>query len=277
MPPGILEDVIPEIPEVIEDVPVSTTTPPDGSLPVDAPVRPEYIPENFWNAEKGEVNTEGMAKSYAELRKAFNERNNDRPAEDVEDYMSKDFFDDNGNFKSDIMPVHKDDPGLQAAYAAAKEAELGVKQANAFISNFMNGMKDFIPTPVDVEAEIKSLGENAAAKVSGLKTWVDGMKNNGELNDDTYSAILDLGKTASGIKALEVLRGKSGELAPPIGEALSGSMHMSLSDWYSATYETHGESGESRIAYNARMSELGKKLIGTGHGTFDGGGYWVNK
>ena len=34
------------------------------------PQRPEHIPEKFWDAEKGEVRVEEMAKSYAELEKA---------------------------------------------------------------------------------------------------------------------------------------------------------------------------------------------------------------
>lgn len=33
------------------------------------PVRPEWCPEKFWNAETGAVNTEGLAKSYVELEK----------------------------------------------------------------------------------------------------------------------------------------------------------------------------------------------------------------
>lgn len=33
------------------------------------PQRPEHIPEKFWDAEKGEVNVDAMAKSYAELEK----------------------------------------------------------------------------------------------------------------------------------------------------------------------------------------------------------------
>ena len=35
-----------------------------------APQRPEHIPEKFWDAEKGEVRVEELAKSYAELEKA---------------------------------------------------------------------------------------------------------------------------------------------------------------------------------------------------------------
>jgi hypothetical protein len=36
----------------------------------DKPQRPEHIPEKFWDAEKGEVRLEDLAKSYAELEKA---------------------------------------------------------------------------------------------------------------------------------------------------------------------------------------------------------------
>lgn len=38
------------------------------------PVRPEYVPEKFWRADKGEVDVEGMAKSYTSLEGAFSSR-----------------------------------------------------------------------------------------------------------------------------------------------------------------------------------------------------------
>lgn len=263
--------------EAPADENLTTTTPPDGSEPVDAPQRPEWLPENFWDKEKGEPNVEGMAKSYAELRKAFNERNNDKPGEEASAYAAEEFFDEEGNFKSETIKVAKDDPALMKAYEAAKEAGLGVKQANAFIDKFLGGMADFMPEPVDPQAELEKLGENGPAVVSGLKTWVDGMKNSGEINDDVHSAIMELGKTAAGIKALDVLRSKTGEMSLPIGEALSGSSHMSLQEWYSATYETHAEAGESRADFQKRMSDLGRKLIGNGHGTFSGSGFGIGR
>lgn len=50
------------------------TPPADESLGGDAdddkPQRPEHIPEKFWDAEKGEVRVEELAKSYAELERA---------------------------------------------------------------------------------------------------------------------------------------------------------------------------------------------------------------
>ncbi len=42
------------------------------------PQRPEHIPEKFWDADKGEVNVEAMAKSYSEL-----ERTKGKPPEEA--------------------------------------------------------------------------------------------------------------------------------------------------------------------------------------------------
>lgn len=38
--------------------------------------RPEWCPEKFWDAEKGEVNAEGMAKSYSEMEKTSSQTKN---------------------------------------------------------------------------------------------------------------------------------------------------------------------------------------------------------
>lgn len=251
-----------------------STTPPDGSPPVDALVKPDYVPENFWDSKKGEVNIEALSKSYSDLRKAFNKNNNDndKPGETIEDYFNEKYFDEDGKFKSEKISLDKEDPSLKAVYEVAKETGMGIKQTNDFINNYIEKVSDLLPQTINTEEEIKKLGNNGEKVVSGIKIWIDGMLKNGEVTEDVYSEILALGKTAAGIKALDVLRQKSGELSLPIGEALSGSTHMSIDDWYSATYETHAEPGESRQAFQERMHELGKKLIGTGHGTYSGSG-----
>jgi hypothetical protein len=60
----------------VQNANVSVSTPmgvtPAGATPAPAPdakPRPEHIPEKFWDAAKGEVNVEAMAKSYVELEK----------------------------------------------------------------------------------------------------------------------------------------------------------------------------------------------------------------
>jgi hypothetical protein len=42
---------------------------PEPSQPNAAPQRPEHVPEKFWDAAKGQVNTEALLKSYGELEK----------------------------------------------------------------------------------------------------------------------------------------------------------------------------------------------------------------
>lgn len=63
---------------VIKEEPVGPGGP-DGSPPPNladnsSPSRPEHIPEKFWDAEKGEVRYDDLAKSYAELEKKLGQR-----------------------------------------------------------------------------------------------------------------------------------------------------------------------------------------------------------
>lgn len=273
---GLLGDGV--VPEPVEEAPVEGQTteaapeevraePATILDTVELPTRPEYLDEQFWDADKGEPNVQGLAKSYKDLRTEFNKRNNDKVGETAEDYATKEFFLQEG------MESMKEDPAMMQAFAAAKEAGLGVKQAQTFINNFMGGMEDFKPQQVDVQAELAKLGKNGPHVVSGIKTWIDGMQKQGHLNDEVHSELLKLGSTAAGIKALDVLMHKSGEMNIPAGKALNGTSHMSAQDWYAATYDSHAEAGESKEAFNVRMRSLGETIFGTGHGTFNGTGF----
>ena len=246
----------------------------DGSNAVDAPTRPEWLDEQFWDKKEGEGNFEQLSKSYSELRKAFNEKNNDKAGEKAEDYITDDTFDAEGNFNIEGYPVPQDDPGLVAAFEAAKEAGLGVKQAQTFIGKFLEQAKEFAPQEpeLNIKEEMAKLGDNAVHVVNGIKTWVDGMQTSGQITAEVHAEIINLGATANGIKALDVLRTKTGELAMPTGHAITGTGTMSAEDWYSATFETHAESGESQTSYNTRMHEIGSKIFGNGSGGFNGAG-----
>ena len=272
---GLLEDaIVKEAP--VEEAPVKEAPVKDGSLdtakvspdesaPVDAPAKPEWLEDKFWDA-KGGANTEALAKSYADLRKEFNTKNNDKVGETIEDYATEEFMAQKG------MADMKDDPAFNMALKMAQESGLGIKAAQTFIGKFMAGMGEFAPQQVDAAEELAKLGKNGPHMVSGIKSWVDGMKNQGQLNDEVHAELLKLGSSAAGIKALDVLRQKSGVINIPTGDALNGTTHMSAEDWYSATFKTHAEAGESKSAYNVRMSKLGETIFGTGHGTFTGSG-----
>lgn len=256
----------------VEEAPVeegsidTTKVAPDESPAVDAPLKPEWLDEQFWDTKEAAPKYESLAKSYTDLRAEFNKRNNDKVGETVEEYADEEFM------ASEGMEGMKEDPAFNMAIKAAQEAGLGVKQAQSFIAKFMEGMGEFAPEAIDTTAELAKLGKNGPHVISGLKTWIDGMKTQGDFTDEVHGELVRLGSTAAGIKALDVLRQKSGEMNIPAGDALTGTTHMSSEDWYSASYETHAEAGESRDAFDVRMHELGKTIFGTGHGTFSGEG-----
>lgn len=49
------------------------------------PQRPDHIPEKFWDAEKGEIRVEDLAKSYAELEKTLSQRQQQQPQKPAKD------------------------------------------------------------------------------------------------------------------------------------------------------------------------------------------------
>jgi hypothetical protein len=66
--------MVAKVDAVAADLAANSPTPigtaPAGTQPTpaaDKPVRPEHIPEKFWDADKGEVRTEDLLKSYKEL------------------------------------------------------------------------------------------------------------------------------------------------------------------------------------------------------------------
>lgn len=85
----------------------------------DKPQRPEYIPEKFWDAEKGAANVEAMAKAYAEAEKKISTKAPDKePAKEIEKKLDE---------------AKKTDPGanlgITQEQAKEKVAEAGLDMA----------------------------------------------------------------------------------------------------------------------------------------------------
>ena len=236
--------------------------------------KPDWLPENFWNEKEGKINIEGLSKSYKDLRKAFNDRNNDPSSDHLSDYMADKFFDEDGFYKHDNpdLKFSKDDEILREAFKTAQEAGMGIKQSHFFINKFLESIKDTLPPQITYDEEVKKLGKNGIHIIQGVKKWVDGLEDQGSINKEVKEELYKLGKTAAGVQALNVLRQRTGEQPLPTADVVSGSLLMSADDWYSATYETHGEAGESRAEYDQRMHEVAKKIFGTDRTGFTGSG-----
>lgn len=91
------------------EITISSATGPDA--PTSDTERPANVPEKFWNAEKGEINTEALLNSYGELEKKVGApKSDDAAAPKTEEEVSED----------------EDDPEADEAKKVAEAAGLDI-------------------------------------------------------------------------------------------------------------------------------------------------------
>jgi hypothetical protein len=181
-------------------------------------VRPEWIPEQFWDAERGEARTADMAKSWADLRRMVS-RGDHKPPEKPEAYQVP---------KVEGLPVdligHKDDAVWAAVTKAAHQAGVTQKQLDAIAQPLLARVAETMQAedPAAAEAaakeaaraELAKLGPNGAQVVRDTGAWLNGLAGRGIL---TKAELQDLRgiSTAAGIRALAKLRELSGDKPIP--------------------------------------------------------------
>lgn len=110
--------------------------------PVDKPQKPAGVPDKFWDAEKGAVRVDDLAKSYTELEKQRGQQPAvvkpvDTPAKEATVDEQKAFLTSKGVTAEDLAKL--DEAGVKAKYAelnkpavaAAKPEEIDLKDVNA--------------------------------------------------------------------------------------------------------------------------------------------------
>lgn len=233
-------------------------------------VRPNWVAKNFWDDEKKEIKIETLSKSYNNLRREFNKKNNDKSGRTFEDYVTRDFSE-----QEEVKKIGIDDPVLRLAVDTARETGLGVKRAQTFISEFLKKI-DTLPNQVlSTDEELKKLGDNGEFIVLSTKNWVDSLYKEGEINEEIYNTLNDLGQTAAGVRVLDLFRKRSGERDIPIASDFKNDNFTSKEDWYRMKYDTHKLEGETEQQFEDRMYKLGEKLFGKGP-HFDGAGLGID-
>lgn len=182
------------------------------------PTRPDWCPEPFWNAEKGEPMVEALAKSQADLRKQIS-RGDHKPPEKPDAYVLP---------KIEGLPeVPADDPLWTTVRAAAHEAGLSQAQLERVVKPYLEAARQRIPANADPAAaeaarraayaeEIAKLGPNGRAQAADIKGWIMGLESSGALSAEEARALLGVGN-AAGVRALMKLRARGGgEQAIPI-------------------------------------------------------------
>lgn len=156
--------------------------------------RPEYLPENFWNSEKGEPDLEGMAKSWRDLRAKISQGKHNAPADGKYD-VSKFGEDADGN------------PMASTMVDWAKENGLSQAQFDDLVDKLQTNAKEMLAGDiVDPAQEIAQLGPNGQAVINGMVDWARGLVNKGVWSKDDFEEFKIMGGTARGLTALMKIR-----------------------------------------------------------------------
>jgi hypothetical protein len=177
--------------------------------------RPAFVPEKFWDAEKGAPKLEAMSKAFTDMEKAF--RAGDHKAPEKPDGY-KVTLDDK---QKELLFGAKDaDPHADPLFKQLTGWGVKNKISQAAMSEIM-GMyaeasgEEAGKFQIDVTAERAALGKNADAIIQNQHDFLGQMYKNGEIGEAELKEASILFETAAGIKLLQAIRGKYGEQTIP--------------------------------------------------------------
>lgn len=165
--------------------------------------KPEYVPEKFWDTEKGEVNVENLAKSYVEidkLRGSMKEKALEEAKKELEELKAQS-VPEKYEIKLPEVPegvninIEEDDPLLKSVTEIARKYGLPQEGFDELLSAKIEA--DLASTP-SYEQEMAKLGTNAEARINRVSNWIDA-----NLDKQSAEAIKGVAVTSDIVIALE--------------------------------------------------------------------------
>lgn len=188
--------------------------------------KPDWIPDQFWDAEKGEPLLRELVKSQQDLRAKVS-RGEGKVPEKAEAYALP---------KIEGLPdnaVPADDPLWSKVRQAAHASGVTQKQLDAVLAPYLEYARDqmFNKDPTAdregmrraAEEELGKLGPNGRMLIKDIGGWLAGMESRGSLTKDEVQALRGVG-SAAGIRALAKLRELSGERPMPLDHLVADTM-----------------------------------------------------
>lgn len=193
---GLLDGVAADTPETTpnpESAQIShkaADSAPDTGAPK---AKPEYLPDNFWNSDKGEADIEGMAKSWRDLRGKISKGAHNAPQD--------------GKYDLSALEMPEDNPMAGTLVSWAKDNGISQAQFDELASKIRTTAQEVMGSEqIDPAAEMKKLGPNANAMVNGMVDWARGLVSKGVWSKDDFEEFKIMGGTARGIQALLKVR-----------------------------------------------------------------------
>lgn len=219
------QDAAPKVPSSLFDMvdqETDTAAAPaaDGGKPADADAtgksqRPDWLPEQFWDAEKG-PQWEKLAQSHQDLRRQLGKGDHKPPA-------TADAYKLPQLGEKPILDVPADDPALKAFRDAAHAQGLSQGQFDALIAPVLATLAEAMPpaeTPetrqAAYKAELQKLGTGGAGLVKAVGQWGRGLFQKEALTADEWEEFQLAAGTAAGVRMLSKLRDLAGEKSIPM-------------------------------------------------------------
>lgn len=220
-------------------------------------IRPDDMPEQFWDADKGEVRTAALTKAWKDTRTELEKAKagTGKPPEKPEDYKLE--------LPADIkLPggkLDENDKAVALFRNVAHKAGLSNEKFNEVLGGFLKEAASVLPPPVDVAEEKKILGPNADAVVAAVHAWGENFVKLGLWSKDDFEEIIFMGSTARGIAALDKLRVHYGEKPIPLDGATMEGL-PSVAELYAMVADPKYQTDE---AFRKDVEQKFIKVLGT--------------
>ncbi len=223
--------------------------------------RPDWCPEQFWDAKEGRPNNEAMVKSWQDTRTRLKE------LESQSKYVAPESPADYA-FEVEGLPdgysLPDDDPVLQLFKECAHEAGVPQEVFSKMAPKLVQGIFSLAPDdyePVDENAERAKLGENADHMINSVVAQAKQLQEQGLWTEDEFKEVVMMNSTANGIRAMNKLfRHVMGEAQIPRDAGGEAGL-MSESELYAAF---QSEKYRNDANYRNEVDAMAKRVFGTG-------------
>lgn len=196
-------------------------TPPAGTASSAPPVvasKPDFLPDTYWDAKAGGINTEEFGKHYGELtaaQKALADRQAAVP-------QNPDAYKPEIKLPADLkvpdgmnLKIDDKDPRLAQLRAVAHQRGWTQDDFNAAVT--LDAQLKIEAHNAEVErvaAENKKLGANADTRKAAAANWAKGLRERNDISPEEYDELLLTATSAAGVTLIEKLMAKSSGSVP---------------------------------------------------------------
>jgi len=215
--------------------------------------RPENVPEKFWNAEKGEIRTDDVLKSYTELHSKFGAFTG-APEEYTAELTEE--------LKEQGVELIDDDPVLGKAKEFAKEMNMNQDGFNKMIQMYAMSQLAESKAGEDHRAEqFAALGDNADRRVENVNQWA--ARN---LDPEMVAGLEEATQSAAAFAAIETIiaRGQSAPAAASDANPAPSVTEDEVKTMQFAKDENGNRKLQTDPAFKAEYERKRDLLYGTG-------------